>query len=114
MHRFIGPTSLDEWIESPSKRPCFRCLAGLAYPLRQFFVHQDQADGVLRSFEQLIELVEFPEHLHDSCEMNQCSSWVASFHAAHGVGGRANAFSQILLRQVSATARKRDRLSKPI
>lgn len=46
--------------------------------------------------------------------MNQCSSGVARFHAAHGVAGRANPFSQILLRQVPAATCKRNRLPKAI
>ncbi len=39
---------------------------------------------------------------------------MARFHAAYGVAGRANAFSQILLRQVPAATCKRDRLPKAI
>ncbi len=45
-------------------------------------------------------------------EMNQCGARVASLHSPHGVGRCANAFCQIVLRQVPAPTGKRNRLAQ--
>jgi len=47
-------------------------------------------------------------------EMYERGARVTRFHASHGVRGRANPFSQVLLRQVPAPARQRDGLAETV
>jgi hypothetical protein len=60
----------------------------------------------------LIELVQFPEYLQGPGEMNHGGARVASLHPPHGVDRSADPLRKIFLRQVPASARKRNRLTE--
>jgi len=97
----------------PSKRSSVRVGAGFAYALREFFVHQRQANGVLRGIEQLVKFVERAKHLQSSGDMNERSAGMARFHTAHGVDGGTYAIGQVLLQQMASLAGKRNSLPQP-
>ncbi len=84
----------------------------LAHALGQLFIHQRQADGVLRRVESLIEFVQLPKNLQGPGEMNHGGSRVACFHPSHCVSRRTNPLRKIFLCQVSASTRKRNRLTE--